>query len=72
MVVHTAARWGRAAWSVRIGGPKRSAARQASSRRHVQAVHLDTDFYDTHYRPGAYLATHPHHREHWHADHAQA
>jgi hypothetical protein len=35
---------------------------------YVQAVHLDTDFYDTHYRPGAYLATHAHHMEHWHDD----
>jgi hypothetical protein len=35
---------------------------------YVQAVHLDTDFYDTHYRPGAYLSTHAHHMEHWHAD----
>ncbi|MCE0488219.1 hypothetical protein [Ornithinimicrobium sediminis] len=35
---------------------------------YVQAVHLDTDFYDTHYRPGAYLSTHAHHMERWHAD----
>jgi hypothetical protein len=33
----------------------------------VQAVHLDTDFYDRHYRPGAYLPTHAHHMERWHA-----
>ncbi|MGH2697311.1 MAG: hypothetical protein ACRDIW_10005 [Actinomycetota bacterium] len=32
----------------------------------VQAVHLDTDFYDTKYQPGAYLETHAHHMEHWH------
>jgi hypothetical protein len=35
---------------------------------YVQAVHLDTDFYDTHYQPGAYLSTHAHHMERWHAD----
>ncbi|MEX2423944.1 MAG: hypothetical protein WD990_08195, partial [Acidimicrobiia bacterium] len=28
----------------------------------VQAVHIDTDFYDTHFQPGAYL---PSHRDHW-------
>lgn len=35
---------------------------------YVQAVHLDTDFYDTHYQPGSYLPTHAHHMERWHAD----
>jgi hypothetical protein len=38
---------------------------------YVQAVHLDTDFYDTHYQPGAYLATHAHHMARWHADGSQ-
>jgi hypothetical protein len=33
---------------------------------YVQAVHLHTDFYDTHYEPGAYLPTHAHHMERWH------
>lgn len=32
----------------------------------VQAQHIDTDFYDTHYQPGAYLDTHAHHLERWH------
>ncbi|MBS9405725.1 hypothetical protein KG088_19315 [Halomonas sp. TRM85114] len=32
----------------------------------VQAVHLDTDFYDRHYRPGAYLETHAEHLRRWH------
>ncbi|MGY6706694.1 MAG: hypothetical protein ACXIVF_00075 [Rhizobiaceae bacterium] len=32
----------------------------------VQAVHLDTEFYDAHYRPGAYLDTHAHHMRRWH------
>jgi hypothetical protein len=32
----------------------------------VQAHHLDTDFYDTHYREGAYLHTHAEHMERWH------
>jgi hypothetical protein len=34
---------------------------------YVQAVHLDTGFYDTHYKPGAYLETHARHMERWHA-----
>jgi hypothetical protein len=33
----------------------------------VQAVHLDTDYYDTHYQPGAYLPTHADHWQRWHA-----
>jgi hypothetical protein len=33
---------------------------------YVQAVHLDTEFYDTHYQPGAYLETHAHHLRRWH------
>jgi len=32
----------------------------------VQAVHLDTAFYDTHYRDGAYLDTHAEHMRRWH------
>jgi hypothetical protein len=32
----------------------------------VQAHHIDTDFYDTHYQEGAYLATHAHHEAQWH------
>jgi len=35
---------------------------------YVQAVHLDTDFYDAHYQPGAYLDTHAHHMQRWHHD----
>jgi hypothetical protein len=35
---------------------------------YVQAVHLDTDFYDRHYESGAYLSTHAHHMERWHAE----
>jgi hypothetical protein len=34
----------------------------------VQAQHLDTDFYDTHYQEGAYLSTHAEHMERWHSD----
>lgn len=34
---------------------------------YVQAVHLDTDYYDTHFQPGAYLRTHAQHWERWHA-----
>jgi hypothetical protein len=33
---------------------------------YVQAHHLDTDFYDAHYRDGAYLRTHAEHLERWH------
>lgn len=33
----------------------------------VQVVHLDTDFYDAHFRPGAYLSTHHDHWDRWHA-----
>jgi hypothetical protein len=32
----------------------------------VQAHHLDMEFYDTHYGPGAYLETHGRHVERWH------
>jgi hypothetical protein len=39
---------------------------------YVQAVHLDTDFYDTYYQPGAYLQTHARHMERCHADGSQA
>lgn len=35
---------------------------------HVQAVHLDTDFYDANHQPGAYLATHRDHMTNWHTD----
>jgi hypothetical protein len=34
---------------------------------YVQVVHLDTDYYDTHFRPGAYLETHRDHWQRWHA-----
>jgi hypothetical protein len=34
----------------------------------VQAQHIDTDFYDAHYRPGAYLQTHADHMKRWHGD----
>ena len=33
---------------------------------YVQAHHLDTDFYDEHYRDGAYLDTHAEHMARWH------
>lgn len=32
----------------------------------VQAVHLDTEFYDRHYQEGAYLDTHADHMQRWH------
>lgn len=34
---------------------------------YVQAVHLDTEFYDTHHQPGAYLPSHAEHWQRWHA-----
>jgi hypothetical protein len=33
---------------------------------YLQAQHLDTDFYDEFYRPGAYLRTHAEHQQRWH------
>jgi hypothetical protein len=33
----------------------------------VQAVHLDTEFYDAHYKRGAYLESHAEHMQRWHA-----
>ena len=33
---------------------------------HLQAHHLDLDFYDAFYRPGAYLNTHAEHIKRWH------
>jgi hypothetical protein len=35
---------------------------------YLQAHHLDPDFYDRFYEPGAYLRTHAEHMERWHAD----
>lgn len=32
----------------------------------VQAVHIDTGYYDTHFKPGAYLPTHAEHMKQWH------
>ena len=32
---------------------------------YLQAHQLDTDFYDTHFTPGAYLKTHAEHRRNW-------
>jgi hypothetical protein len=36
----------------------------------AQAHHIDTDFYDAHYEPGAYLETHATHMERWHGGNA--
>jgi len=35
---------------------------------YLQAHHLDTDFYDQHFHPGAYLETHAEHMKRWHED----
>lgn len=32
----------------------------------VQAHHIDTEYYDTHFQPGAYLETHAEHMQRWH------
>ncbi|TVP56424.1 MAG: hypothetical protein EA351_07845 [Gemmatimonadales bacterium] len=37
----------------------------------VQAQHIDTDYYDTHFEPGAYLETHADHMERWHGPGAE-
>lgn len=34
--------------------------------QHLQAFHLDLEFYDRYYEPGAYLETHARHMEWWH------
>jgi hypothetical protein len=34
----------------------------------VQAQHIDTEYYDTHLQPGAYLETHAEHMERWHGN----
>ena len=34
----------------------------------LQAFHLDLDFYDELFEPGAYLETHAHHMERWHPE----
>jgi hypothetical protein len=33
---------------------------------YVQAHHLDLEFYDRFFRPGAYLPTHAEHMQKWH------
>lgn len=38
---------------------------------YVQAHHLDTEFYDAHHRPGAYLETHARHLARWHGTHGE-
>jgi hypothetical protein len=35
---------------------------------YLQAHHLDLEFYDTYYKPGAYLRTHAEHMQRWHAN----
>jgi hypothetical protein len=35
---------------------------------YLQAHHLDLDFYDRHFKPGAYLKTHAQHMARWHSD----
>lgn len=35
---------------------------------YLQAQHIDTDFYDHFYEPGAYLKTHKEHLDKWHKD----
>jgi hypothetical protein len=34
----------------------------------VQAHHIDTEYYDTHFQPGAYLETHANHMQRWHGN----
>ena len=35
---------------------------------YVQAHHLDLDFYDRFFKPGAYLRTHAEHMQRWHGE----
>ena len=35
---------------------------------YLQAHHLDLDFYDRFFEPGAYLRTHAEHMQRWHAE----
>jgi hypothetical protein len=35
---------------------------------YLQAHHLDLEFYDEFYKPGAYLKTHAAHMARWHSD----
>lgn len=35
---------------------------------YLQAHHLDLEFYNTYYKPGAYLRTHAEHMQRWHAN----
>jgi hypothetical protein len=35
---------------------------------YLQAHHLDLDFYDEFYKPGAYLKTHTEHMARWHSE----
>jgi hypothetical protein len=39
---------------------------------YVQAQHIDTDFHDAHFRPGAYLRSHAEHMRRWHGGAAPA
>jgi hypothetical protein len=39
---------------------------------YLQAQHIDTEYYDLHFKPGAYLSTHAHHHEVWHGSDPQA
>lgn len=39
---------------------------------YVQAHHIDTGYYDTHFQPGAYLETHANHMRQWHDGEAPA
>jgi len=35
---------------------------------YLQAQHIDLEYYDTKYLPGAYLRTHAEHMKRWHND----
>lgn len=34
----------------------------------LQEVHIDADYYDTHFKPGAYLRSHAEHMKKWHSE----
>jgi hypothetical protein len=39
---------------------------------YLQAQHIDTEYYDKLFKPGAYLPTHARHHANWHAGDPQA
>ena len=67
------ARSSRSAWRSRrntstTASGSSPAPSQACSLTYLQAHHLDLEFYDHHFGPGAYLQTHAEHMSRWHPE----